>query len=98
MKIEILDPPGRVLNKVFLFCLLYFHKIQVYKHPDLKVPNSKILFERVSGPSKVEVAQILSNFGRVQDPPGGSNLNFDETILNRLMSSPTFIKSMLNFS
>ena len=78
VKIEILDPPGRVLNKVFLFCLLHIHKIQVYKHRDLKVPNSKTLFERVSGPSKVEVAQILSNFGRVQDPPGGSNRKSDD--------------------
>ena len=44
VKIDILDPSGGVLYTLLQFCSRWIYKIQVWRHPDLKDPNSEIYF------------------------------------------------------
>ena len=53
VKIDILDPSGGVLYTLLQFCSCWIYKIQVWRHPDLKDPNSEIYFRWVLDPSNM---------------------------------------------
>ena len=44
VKNDILDPSGGVLYELIQCCSSWIYKIQVWRHPDLKDPNSVIYF------------------------------------------------------